>query len=271
MHEAIVNQNVFELVDRWLEAEANGEKFPVPFDIAWSIAGYSRKDSAKRKLAKFSKGADFHTLMEVVERPQGGGTKVETFYLTCDTFKHFCLLAETNEGRQIRQYFIEAEKKYRMYSQKPKSSLEVLVMQTRSLAEYAEEMLALQQKQDALIEAQNQLQIQTEEIKQKQSVFEVRQQNLKNTVRQTENRVDRIDSELERFIDPDGGFYTVRAFAKNHNINVTMSDAISLGKLAKRASEQMGYRIGKVKDVRFGQVNAYHEDVLEQVFDAALT
>lgn len=157
------------------------------------------------------------------------------------------------------------------YSQKPKNSLEVLVMQTRSLAEYAEEMLALQQKQDALIEAQNQLQIQTEEIKQKQSVFEVRQQNLKNTVRQTENRVDRLDSELERFIDPDGGFYTVRAFAKNHNINVTMSDAISLGKLAKRASEQMGYRIGKVKDVRFGQVNAYHEDVLEQVFDAALT
>ena len=38
--------------------------------------------SATRKLAKFSKGADFHTLVEVVERPQGGGTKVETFYLT---------------------------------------------------------------------------------------------------------------------------------------------------------------------------------------------
>jgi phage anti-repressor protein len=111
---SIVTQDLNQLIDSWLESENNGVKFPVPFDIAWQIAGYSRKDSAKRKLLKLSEGNDFHRDVEMVPRSQGGGAKVEVFSLSCDAMKHICLMAETTEGRLIRQYFIEAEKKWRL-------------------------------------------------------------------------------------------------------------------------------------------------------------
>ena len=40
------------LVERWLKAEKEGNQFPVEFDIAWQIAGYSRKDHGKRLLTE---------------------------------------------------------------------------------------------------------------------------------------------------------------------------------------------------------------------------
>jgi hypothetical protein len=44
----IVQQSVSTLLDAWIKAEQNGVKFPVPFDVAWPIAGYGRKSTAKR-------------------------------------------------------------------------------------------------------------------------------------------------------------------------------------------------------------------------------
>jgi len=99
------------LIEQWLKQEDEGLQFPVDFDVAWKIAGYSRKDSAKRKLNKLKKGFDYST--EMWKNPQGGRFE-EIIKMTCDAFKHFCLLAETDEGRQIRQYFIECEKKLRL-------------------------------------------------------------------------------------------------------------------------------------------------------------
>lgn len=107
-------ENIQALIDKWLEQEQNGVRFPVDFEIAWYIAGYSRKDSAKRKLSKMTEGTDFHRLVEVKQRHQRGAVEVEVFSLTCDALKHFCLLAETEEGRQIRNYFIECEKKWKL-------------------------------------------------------------------------------------------------------------------------------------------------------------
>lgn len=108
------NLQVFDtqkLVDGWLQQEQNGERFPVPFDVAWQLAGYSRKDSAKRYLPKSSQGEFFHVS---VENSEGKGRPREVIKLSCDGLKHLCLMAETDQGRQIRQYFIECEKKWRM-------------------------------------------------------------------------------------------------------------------------------------------------------------
>jgi phage anti-repressor protein len=110
----ILSYDAKTLIDQWMEAERNGEQFPVDFDIAWKIAGYSRKDSAKRKLIKLTEGIDFHRDVEMVKRPQGGGAKSEVFHLTCDSMKHLCMMSETEEGHQVRQYFIETEKKWKL-------------------------------------------------------------------------------------------------------------------------------------------------------------
>jgi len=107
----IVSYDVRSLIDRWMEDERNGVQFPVDFDIAWQLAGYSTKQKAQNKLKYLKEGEDF--LTDRLKTSTGGrpGKLIE---MTCDALKHFCLLAETDEGRNIRQYFIEAEKKWNL-------------------------------------------------------------------------------------------------------------------------------------------------------------
>lgn len=109
------NINVAQNIDSWIQAERDGVEFPVPFEIAWAIAGYSRKDNAKRGLSKLEKGVDFSSSMRSVRHSKGSSASAtEKIFLTCDAFKQFCMLAETEEGRATRLYFIDAEKKWRL-------------------------------------------------------------------------------------------------------------------------------------------------------------
>lgn len=127
MSESIVNQDLTRLLDSWLDAERNGVKFPVPFDVAWQIAGYCRKDSAKRYLPKASQDKLFHRYVE-----KSGGRPREVIMLSCDGLKHLCLMADTESGETIRQYFIEVEKKWRLVEEfKPEvaTQIEVLKLQ----------------------------------------------------------------------------------------------------------------------------------------------
>lgn len=102
------------LVEGWLRRERNGERFPVDFDAVWEVIGYATKASAKRKLKRFKKNVDFSTPKL---KSSGGGRSSEVILLTCDAFKHFCLLAETDQGDAIRQYFIECEKRWNLVQQ----------------------------------------------------------------------------------------------------------------------------------------------------------
>lgn len=102
--------NQLEYIKDCMQKEHNGVEFPVDFDIAWRIAGYSTKQKGKNKLKYLVSGVDFLTNRV---KSSNGGRPSHLILLTCDAFKHFCLLAETKQGRDIRQYFIEAEKKFR--------------------------------------------------------------------------------------------------------------------------------------------------------------
>lgn len=105
----------------WLQAELDGVAFPVDFDIAWQMAGYARKDHAKRRLTNQSSylviNEDYKIDHGDVLLPQSGestilGRSSDQIVMTCDAFKHFCLMAQTSKGREIRQYFIEVEKNW---------------------------------------------------------------------------------------------------------------------------------------------------------------
>ena len=100
-----------KIVDRWVRAENDGVEFPVEFDLAWKIAGYSNKANAKRKLNRLKDGRDFSS--EMRKNGQRGRSE-EYVTMTCDALKHFLLLAETEQGELIRDYFIESEKKWRL-------------------------------------------------------------------------------------------------------------------------------------------------------------
>lgn len=113
------------LIEGWLKREQDGEQFPVNFDAAWQLAGYSTKGNAKRKLigkkSMLIDGQDYKTDSSSKfirsDKSELSGRSSDLILLTCDAFKQFCLMAETEQGRNIRQYFIECEKRWRLVQQ----------------------------------------------------------------------------------------------------------------------------------------------------------
>jgi hypothetical protein len=112
MSHDIVSTNIEQLLEGWIEAERNGVQFPVPFDMAWPMAGYSRKDSAKRYLPKTSADKLFH-----VSRIETSGRPKDLIHLSIDGLKHLCLMADTEQGATIRDYFIRSEEKWKLVQQ----------------------------------------------------------------------------------------------------------------------------------------------------------
>jgi len=68
----------------------------------------------------FSENTDFITVRTKYESIQGVFKESEDYLLTIDTAKHLTMLSRTEKAHQIRNYFIEVEKKYRLQLQKPK-------------------------------------------------------------------------------------------------------------------------------------------------------
>lgn len=110
------NFNIEQLIDQWLDQENNGTQFPVDLDIAWQLAGYKKKQEGLINVRNnLIEGEDFS--QKSVKNPSGKGRSVIKMFLTCDGLKQLCLLARTPEGRQVRQYFIECEKKWKLTQQ----------------------------------------------------------------------------------------------------------------------------------------------------------
>ncbi len=90
------------------------DEYPADFDDVWVWIGYSRKDNAKTKLVKdFVEDMDYRLLNIQKPVPQGGYVTEQKIYLTVDCFKHFCVMAGTPEGKQVRLHYFEIEKKFK--------------------------------------------------------------------------------------------------------------------------------------------------------------
>ena len=67
--------------------------------------------------------------------------------------------------------------------------------------------------------------------------------------------------------DQGGVYRTVEQHMQRYGIKqIALAGALMLSKAAAALSREMGYEIRKADDERFGVVNSYHVDVLDQVF-----
>ena len=87
--------------------------FVIDLDNIWKWLGFSSKFNAKRLLEnKFSINQDYKLLLlqsaKQTNQPKGGHNK-ETFMLNIDTFKKFCLKADTEKADEVHEYFIKLE------------------------------------------------------------------------------------------------------------------------------------------------------------------
>lgn len=83
----------------------------------------------------FIEDIDFTTFSQFCEKPQGGRPTTE-YALTLDTAKEIAMVENNEQGRKIRRYFIEVEKKARNMFEIPKTLPEAL----RKAAELAEQL-----------------------------------------------------------------------------------------------------------------------------------
>lgn len=154
MTNSIVQQGITALLDSWIEAERKGVEFPVPFDAAWRMAGYSTKASAKRYIKDVDPDYVSTQTLNKESCNVSGVTRFENITLSVDGFSDFCLLSKTPEGRLIRKYFIDAEKKWKLVQQVAPAvaeEVEVLAMKIQ-LATIESQKVALEQK---LIDTRN--------------------------------------------------------------------------------------------------------------------
>ena len=88
----------------------SNDRFPVDFDDAWQWLGYSKKANALRSFLSngFDEGFDFLLINEQENSSEHGLT--QKYRLTVDCLKTFAMMAKTEQGKQVRRYFLDCEK-----------------------------------------------------------------------------------------------------------------------------------------------------------------
>jgi len=160
------------------------EEFPVDFDKLWRWAGYSRKDSAKSTLEKSELESDIDYRLETgfpdtYGKPQGGRPS-NIITLSIDAAKRFLLLANTAQGKEVRMYFIECEKKWRLLKKNVENGR--IAMQDRATGQTVNTPLSGLDilKNEALLIRQIEAGIKESELRVKEGESRIKEHELSN-------------------------------------------------------------------------------------------
>ena len=95
----------------------------------------------KNILDMFIKDVDYFGVRHNVE-----GNDVESHIVSLDVAKHLCMMARTDMGKKVREYFIECEKKYAQQFQIPQTFSEALMLAAKQAEQIEQqaELIALQ-------------------------------------------------------------------------------------------------------------------------------
>jgi len=179
------------------------------------------------KRAMLVENRDFVVLHQKGENPTGGRPGLE-YHVTLEAGKHIGMLSGTAKGREVREYFIECERRVK--------STAVALTPTQTL------LLAAQR----LVELEEQQQRQAIEIAQLQETVAV----------------------VEARTQPENKHFTVLGYCNLIGYPVDLGAAARLGRKCANLSREQGISIGDVRDPRFGVVNSYHESILQAVLSA---
>jgi phage anti-repressor protein len=115
--------------------------FVINLDNVWSWLGFSHKHKAKLMLEKnFTINVDYKNLLnQLVEQDsyekKHGGHNKETFMLTINAFKKFCLKADTKKANQIHEYYMKLEETLHEIVNEESNELKLQVEQIKTQAQ----------------------------------------------------------------------------------------------------------------------------------------
>lgn len=154
------------------------------------------------------------------------------YILSIDLAKEIAMLERNEIGKKVRRYFIEFEK---AHTQKalPLTQAELLAQSAALLVEHERRTIALENKTE---------EIRKEQLKAKHNI---------NRLLNNEN------------------YMTLIAFMNLNGISQKGYHIPSLGKKAKKLSDEQGAFMGAVIDPRYGRINTYSTEILKQIFNVA--
>jgi phage anti-repressor protein len=182
---------------------------------------------AQIERARLIENRDYLPHEEVKQLPSGAKT-LKQYALTIEAAKHVAMLSQTDKGFEVREYFIECEKK----------------------VQKADPLATLPPEQRALIR----LMVEQAETKQRVAI--------------TEEKVARIEAKQQAFEEGSKFFTVLGFFVWRALPAMSLAETAQFGKRATKLSKERGVIVDRVRDPRFGMVNSYHEDILQSVLDA---
>ena len=185
---------------------------------------------AQIKRARLVENRDF---VAVPQKGVGGKFDSIDYHLTIEAAKHFGMLSGTSKGFEVREYFLECERKVNTPASAPQVKSPAMQM-----------IIAQAMAFDRMEQEQQRQATELARIQESVAVIEARTQ-------------------------PENKHFTVLGYSNLIGKQVDFKTASKIGKKCADLSREQGMVIGDVKDPRFGKVHSYHESILQAVMDSS--
>lgn len=186
---------------------------------------------AQIKRVRLVEGRDFEVFPQKGEHPQGGRPTSE-YHFTIEAAKHIAMMCGTDKGFEVRDYFLECERRAHQAAAvpAPRTPAEMMVMM-------AHQFVVIEQEQA-------------------RQAFEL-------------DRLRESVAVIEARTQPESRHFTVMGYASLIGLKLDIRTAAALGRQCADLSRAEGLPIGDVTDPRFGRVHSYHESILAEVVGGA--
>ncbi|MGJ7533904.1 MULTISPECIES: antA/AntB antirepressor family protein [unclassified Variovorax] len=188
---------------------------------------YTNWAKAQIKRGGFVENSDYVVLAQKGVNLAGGRPSVE-YHFTVEAGKHIGMLSGTAKGREVREYFLECERRV-------KSVAVPAVRDARTAA-----LIDALVRQDAIEQEQTRQATELARLQENVAVIEARTQ-------------------------PENKHFTVLGYSNLIGRPIDARTAANLGRKCAALSREKGLVIGDVRDPRFGTVHSYHESILQEV------
>ena len=220
-----------ELIVIKKETIGNEEVNSVDARELWEFLGSKRQfgDWVKTKVLNnkfFEENQDFTLLHNSVKQVSHGGHNKKVCALTVDTAKKVAMAEQTDKGNEARCYFLECEK-IAKGAVKVMTPMEMISEMAQHIVKTEKRQLAIEEKQLA-----------------------------------TDKKIDALESKM----CSNPGYFTVTGYANLMKVSVTTQEANKIGRKAAKLSRESNTAIGKSSHERWGEVNTYHENILQAIF-----